>query len=302
MKTAAAIVLLALSANAAVIKRQEHSHDGGVTIGPTGLGGFKIPGLNFALPKGGMAAMLTPEVRKAYKIEQIPPQKYKDARRIRITYGPYKIRATSAKENPGNAFSMDPTGTGYNNLAGTDFPRDVLVVDGISGLANETFQKAIVDDGIYNHHTTFMDASKRPANWLACNGYPIPEAPMAFFLGSGSDDTINTYNSPNNKVKSGFYIGKNDIILFGLDVVNYHDRERTLYTVNEIEYFPGMPEGYSHAQSHVIPMGLCDGIMSVMAANNIHAPVGEKKFTLAGKNDIEITKDGHLVATCKLRP
>ena len=122
---------------------------------------------------------------------------------------------------------------------------------------------------------------------------------MAFFLGSGSDDTINTYNGPNNSVKSGFYIGKNDIILIGMDVVNYHDRERTLYMVNEIEYFPGMPEGYTHAQSHVIPMGLCDGLMSVMAANNIHAPVGEKKFVLTGKNDIEIIKDGHMVSTCK---
>jgi hypothetical protein len=197
---------------------------------------------------------------------------------------------------------MDPTGTGYQNLAGIDFPRDVLVVDGISGLVNETFEKAIVDDGIYNHHTTFMDASKRPGSWLSCNGKQIPEAPMAFFLGSGSDDTINTYNGPNNSVKSGFYIGKNDVILVGMDVVNYHDRERTIYMVNEIEYFPGMPEGYTHAQSRIIPMGLCDGLMSVMASNNIHAPVGEKKFTLTGKNDIEIIKDGHLVSTCKLHP
>jgi len=197
---------------------------------------------------------------------------------------------------------MDPTGTGYNNLAAPDFPKDVLIVDGTSGLLNETFQPAIVDDGVYNHHTTFMDASKWAPNWLSCNGKQVPEVPMAFFLGSGSDDTINTYNGPNNNVKSGFYVGKNDIILVGLDVVNYHNRERTLYMVNEIEYFPGMPKGYTHAQSHVIPMGLCDGLVNVMANWNIHAPAGQKKFVLEGKNDIEITKDGDLVATCKLNP
>jgi hypothetical protein len=193
---------------------------------------------------------------------------------------------------------MDPTGTGYSNFAGPDFPKDVLIVDGTSGLLNETSQPAIVDDGIYNHHTTFMDASKRVLNWLSCNGKPVPEVPMAFFLGSGSDDTINTYNGPNNNVKSGLYVGKNDIVLVGMDGVNYHNRERTLYMVNEIEYFPGMPKGYTHAQSHVIPMGLCNGFSNVLANWNIHPPAGQKKFVLEGKNDIEVTKDGHLVATC----
>jgi hypothetical protein len=146
-----------------------------------------------------------------------------------------------------------------------------------------------------------MDVSKRPVNWLACNGKPVIETQMPVFLASGSDDNINTYNSPNNSVKSGFYIGKNDIITFGLDVVNYHDRERTLYMINEIEYFPGMPEGYTHAQSHVVELGLCDGLMSTLAAHNIYPPVGEKKFVLAGKNDIEIARDGHLVATSRFR-
>jgi hypothetical protein len=195
---------------------------------------------------------------------------------------------------------MDPQGTGYNDLAGIDFPKDILIVDGDSFLVNETFGRAIVDDGIYNHHTLFIDANKRASSWLSCNGTPIPEAPGTVFLGSGSDDNINRYNSANNSVKSGFYVGKDDIVLFGLDVVNYHDRERTLFMVNEIEYFPGIPDGYTHAQNHVIPLGLCDGLLNVMKAGNIHAPVNQKKFTLTGQNDIEITRDGHLVATSKL--
>src|ERR1700761_8476771 len=179
---------------------------------------------------------------------------------------------------------MDPAGTGYMNLAGIDFPRDILIVDGTSVLLNETFEPAIVDDGIYNHHTLFNDLNKWPASWLACNGTQIPEPPSSVFLGSGSDDNINRYNRPTNNVKSGFYVGKKDVILFGMDVVNYHDRERTLYMLNELEYFPGMPEGYTHAQHRVVPLGLCDGLMSVMKAGNIHAPTGEKKFVLAGKN------------------
>jgi len=303
MKTAAAIGFLPFFANAAVIKRQGHgggekAHGGGSNgFNIPGLEGFKFPGMNYALPKDGIAAMLNPQVRKAYKIENLAPQRWKDARRVRITHGPYKLGASSAKKNVGNSFSMDPSGTGYTDLVGNDFPRDALILDGTSLLVNETFQPAIVDDGIYNHHTLFTDLNKRPVSWLACNGSPLPEAPGAVFLGSGSDDNINRYNSPDNQIKSGFYVGKKDTIFFGLDVVNYHDRERTLYMVNEIEYYPGMPEGYTHAQNHVVPLGLCDGLLSVMSANNIHAPVNEKKFTLQGKNEIEVTRDGHLIAT-----
>jgi hypothetical protein len=123
MKTVAALGLLALTANAAVVKRQGHSHEGGggSTYGSPapksegfkipglesfnlpGLEGLKLPGLNGfkmkgAMPKGGMMSMMSMPSRKAYKIEQIPPQKYKDARRVRIMYGPYTIR--SSKVSP----------------------------------------------------------------------------------------------------------------------------------------------------------------------------------------------------------
>jgi hypothetical protein len=95
MRTVTTLGLLALSANAVVIKRQGHSHGGGPSFNNVPGQGFIFPGLNFAPPKGGLLQMLKPDVRKAYKVEQIPPQKYKDAKRIKITYGPYKIRATS---------------------------------------------------------------------------------------------------------------------------------------------------------------------------------------------------------------
>jgi hypothetical protein len=109
---AIAFSLLAFSANAAIIKRHEHNFADGPTYGAPGLQGFKLPkledlkgipglenfkfpGLNFAPPKDGFAAVLSPKVRKAMKIESIPPVQYKDARRVRITYGPYKVRASS---------------------------------------------------------------------------------------------------------------------------------------------------------------------------------------------------------------
>jgi hypothetical protein len=195
---------------------------------------------------------------------------------------------------------MDPAGTGYNNLVGPDFPRDVLMIDSHSQLANETFEKAIVEDGLYNHHITYMDSSKTVDSWIACEGKPVPEMPVSFFMGAGSEDIDDKYSTANGKsTKFGYHIGKEDRITVGLDVVNYQDRERTVYIVSEMEYLPGMPKDYTHAQSRIVYMGACDGDRARMGAANIHPPKDKKKFVLTGKNDIEIMRDGHLVSTCK---
>jgi hypothetical protein len=102
MKTVAAIGLLALSANAAVIKRQDLMA-GGFSI--PGFGDFsKIPGFDISniaksLPKGGLASLMNPSVRSALKIEEIKPLRNPQAKRIRLTYGPYKIRAANVSSS-----------------------------------------------------------------------------------------------------------------------------------------------------------------------------------------------------------
>jgi len=194
---------------------------------------------------------------------------------------------------------MDPAGTGYMNLAGNDFPRDIMLLEGQAFLFNETFQKAIVEDGIYNHHIVFSDFSRPVESWVGCNGKPAPTIPMSVIIGAGSEDIGSRVTESNKKVKSGFYVGKNDLITFGMDIVNYQNRERTLHMVVEMEYLPGKPEDYTHAQHHVLTMGMCDGLQAYAGAMNIHAPKDKKKFVLTGKNDIEIQKDGYLVSTCK---
>jgi hypothetical protein len=196
---------------------------------------------------------------------------------------------------------MDPAGTGYSNLAGDDFPRDIMMVDSWSGLVNETGGKAMLEDGVYNHHIVFMDVSKKAAQpWLSCSGKAVPEMPGGFFMGAGSEDVGKNYNYGNDaKVKAGYYIGKNDIITLGMDIVNYRNEEKTLYMVNEMEFLPGKPEGYVHAQSRIIPMGLCDGPAGFLTATNVHPPKGQSKFVLEGKNDMTVMQDGHLLNTCK---
>jgi hypothetical protein len=94
MKAFTTLSLLVLSVNSVVVRRQ--NADG---LFP-GLQGLKIPGFDLSqiaksLPKGGLAGLLKPEVKKAYKIEEMKPLVNPQAKRIKITYGPYKIRAAN---------------------------------------------------------------------------------------------------------------------------------------------------------------------------------------------------------------
>jgi hypothetical protein len=250
-------------------------------------------------PKGGLGAllsMLNPPVQKVFKMEYLKPELNPDAKKIRITYGPYKIRSSTDTQNPGNSYSMDPHGSGYAFVAGDDFPRDVTVLATQSMLVNETFEKAIISDGLYNHHNTFYDSNKTPEVWLACGDKPQSSVPVTVLMGGATEDSNTRYTSADGKFKSGFYIGKNDRITIQLDVVNYQPRERTVYTVSEMEYLPGKPSGYVHTQSHVLRLGMCDPGVGEMATK-IKAPPGQTKFTIAGKNEITIGKDGWLVQT-----
>jgi len=302
MKTVASLALLALTANGAVVKRQADLLKG---LQIPGLEGFKLPAgfdlssIAKSLPKGGLTGLLNPEVKTALKVEKIPTlRNVPGAERVRITYGPYKIKASGAKESPGNTYSMDPAGTGYSNLVGPDFPKDITIIDSDTRLVNETFQKAMVEDGLYNHHITYMDMNKKVEPWLSCAGKPVQEMPVSFFMGAGSEDIDSKYTPAlTSTVKAGYYIGKDDLITVGMDIVNYHDKQREVYIITEMEYLKGLPAGYKHAQSRIVYMGACDGANAMMSAGNIHPPKDKKKFVLTGKNDIEIMDDGYLVGT-----
>lgn len=120
MKTASTLALLVLSADAAIIKRQhDHSKMGGMegmsgmagmsgAAGPGKVGGLDIQSIIKSLGNkggkggkgglGGLFSAMRPAVRKAYKIEKLKPLIRPEATRVRITYGPYKIRASGVSD------------------------------------------------------------------------------------------------------------------------------------------------------------------------------------------------------------
>jgi hypothetical protein len=199
---------------------------------------------------------------------------------------------------------MDQDGTAYNDALGPDFPRDVIIISSASKVLNDTFQTAYVSDGLYNHHAAVISYEKRGKDWFSCNGKPVPDmTPYTIFMGSEAAAVEIPLTEESKKVKSGFYVGKKDNIILGVEIVNYNKEDRVVYTVNEVEYLPGLPAGFVHGESRQIPMGVCDGDeKSWTGSMNIHAPAGAKRFVYGGKKDMEITKDGYLRTVCEYNP
>jgi hypothetical protein len=252
-------------------------------------------------------------------MENIAPQILPEAKRVKITYGPFKLRGTEvccsiiiltidgansppqSRINPGNTPSLDPAGTAFSDSLGPDFPRDIMVLSSVSKILNETFQIAQVTEGFYNHHAAFISFDKRSESWFTCGGKTVPDmTPYSIFMGAAAETIEIPLTAESEKVKSGFYIGSKDNLFVGVEFVNYNKEDRELYTVSELEYIPGRPADFAHGAPGQIPIGVCDGDQKSWAESmNIHAPAGQKSFTLGGKNDMEISKDGYLRTLCK---
>jgi hypothetical protein len=231
-----------------------------------------------------------------------------NAKRLKITYGPYLIKSSSVRtlhlaianislthvqdnKAAGNSPSMDPHGTSFNNLAGDDFPRDVTVLQSQSTLLNEDFTKSDIGQGIYNHHNVFFDVSKPMEAVLTC-GNEEPKATLGktVIMAGATEDAILLYTNKGSNLKTGLYISKTDKILIGVDVVNYNKDAKLVYTVSEIEFLEGRPEGTMNTVQQTINIGMCNG----MDGLNIRPPQGQEKFSLNG-SDITFLRDGYLI-------
>jgi hypothetical protein len=186
---------------------------------------------------------------------------------------------------------MDPHGTGYANVAGPDFPKDVTVLESESMMVDENFKRADLADGLYNHHNVFYDLSLATTAMVQC-GTAAPKSPLpiAVFMAGATETGTQKYAVANATFQSGFYIGKDDIVSIQVDMVNYKNVPRTLYSVSEIEFVPGKAAGLLPAEQLTLDIGTCGGAKG----SSVFVPKGQTKFSLKGQ-EITVAKDGYFV-------
>lgn len=109
-------------------------------------------------------------------------------------------------------------------------------------------------------------------------------------MGGAADTSANRYTSGDGQFKAGFYLDPKATVMQMVDIVNYNNVSRSVYTISEMEYLPGKQEGFLQSTSTGIDLGRCAGKTGMF----VHPPPGQKKFTFAGK-DFTIEKDGYFL-------
>lgn len=185
---------------------------------------------------------------------------------------------------------MDKGGTGYSDMVGSDFPGDITVLESHSELQTLDFKRATTDEGIYNHHNVFMELVN-PGVVYGCDGIQgATQLPMSVFAAGATEDGVQKYYSEDGTVKSGYYLPKNPRLINTIDVINYNNEVRTVYTVTEIEYLDGKPAGYLDTRQQRVDPGICGGPNGAA----IHPPKGQSRFSVKTQN-IVAKKDGYIL-------
>lgn len=175
-------------------------------------------------------------------------------------------------------------------MVGDDFPRDITALDVIAEVQNENFERATIEDGIYNHHVAFLDISPAPKPALACEAKSALVLPVSVFAGGITEVGGMRYAATKGGIKSGYHLSKNRKIMNMVDVVNYNNESRTVYISAEIEYLPGKASGYLNARQERVDPGLCGGQQGLF----IHPPEGVNKFSV-NSSGIVIAREGWFV-------
>jgi hypothetical protein len=198
-----------------------------------------------------------------------------------------------SQESPMAGFSMDPSGTGWNSIAG-DFPKDITVLKTSTSIVLEDGTKADISNGLYLHHLLYFDPLKPSPDMVSCEEYPTRRFPMSLFMAGSEDIGGSIFTTDNAKLNSGYYIAPLDPIVMMGDVVNLNNETRLVYTKADIDYIPGKVPGMLDASVQMLNVGQCDGSFGIF-----NAPEGAKKFTVNG-TAMEFLSNGYLITSRKI--
>jgi hypothetical protein len=217
----------------------------------------------------------------ATKVETLKPTfPGDDVKRVRMTYGPYKLKAANATKREGNYISQDPQGTAWMSIA-SDFPTDITILNVhlVTHFADGTpISNA---NGVYDHHVFVVDTSKTPVAHIGCAGTPIPIMPINSIMGNSAEAMDGLASGGVNlttRPDTGNYVGKGHNLTIQMDLVNYNNRTEDVYLSIDMSYIDGRGKGIWEIAQHLIPVGIC------AAANGgglsaLIPPTDKKKWT-----------------------
>jgi hypothetical protein len=196
---------------------------------------------------------------------------------------------------PASFIQFDPNSKAFANIV--DFPSDITMLFTDHYLEYEDGRRANASNGVYSHHTLYFDVTKGWKSQWGCPGPMGSMYPQITLMGvlnnQVEDTTATTFTSPDGKFDSGFYVGKNDIVLGSGEIINYNDEAKKVYIVADIEYLPGKQPGFLDTSIQALFVTGCDWT-NIGGALNLKLPAGVQKHTFKSQ-DMMIMQDGYIM-------
>jgi hypothetical protein len=186
---------------------------------------------------------------------------------------------------------MDPGGSAWSYIAG-DLPNDVSIIQANATVVYKDETIIDVNTGLYNHHLLVIDLSKTAPTIATCanNGRGVQPPGMSMWAGSSEDKGGAFFTLKDGSLNSGYYIGKNDKVIMSGDIVNYTNETKTVYSLIDIEYVEGKPQGHMEAVTQLWSVGQCDGQIGF-----IKPLPGQTKFSLKSQK-MNVAMNGTFLA------
>jgi hypothetical protein len=276
-----------------------------------------------AIPEPSVSTPAT--AAKGIKVEEIPSLFSPKNKRVRVTYGEYRLPPfnSTGGMNMGGAGGMDMGGKGMggmdmggkgmggmdmgagNAMAGMEdegglfdasdkaAPKpcsDCTLKYAMSYLKYPDGSVANINTGAYVHHLTMSVVGPGRVD-LRCPGGTkrIPkdmERMLAFH-----NDRNETFYGVTATDEMGFYLGKDDKIDLEMMLKNELDIPKDVVYTIEWEYVPGRPQGYGDVHGIWVDVAPCSAMMS-----DLDPPKGKKVFQLVGE-EWKSTINGRLLNT-----
>lgn len=246
-------------------------------------------------PSGGHGTGGTPSQAPTTSVKAVKALFSPENKRVRVTYGTYKLPAFNAPSAHGGGMAMPGMEHEGGMLDATNrnaplpctdctLKQAQVFVTGPDGKSSN------IQQGAWLHHLTLAVVGPGRSD-VACPGGTkrIPLG-MERMLATHNDRNVTFYGN-NGADKMGFYLGKDDRFDLELMLKNDVNAVRELTFAIEFEYVQGKPAGYGDVKAIWMDVAPCSAHMS-----DIEPPKGQRKFTLDGP-EWTSTVEGRLLNT-----
>ncbi|KAF2663348.1 hypothetical protein BT63DRAFT_461457 [Microthyrium microscopicum] len=231
-------------------------------------------------------------------VQDEPAKAWKDAKRRKVRYGPYRIPPTSEKNFASEYMNIKGMADTFAIGAKKPCDGECTILGLVGDIEYADGKPASNSQGAWFHHAVLLNTGPQVLDGN-CGTSKIDNMFM-----SGNERSMNGYSLPNAKIKSGYRIHKDDSFVLTTELMNMQDKEQWVWLTISYEYLDGHQPDYKDGRMLWMSIGPI-GIRCGGAA--VKSPWGPSNLTLAQQPKLDVfsehslpwvaPRDGWILAT-----